>query len=137
MEGEKQQAAILQGATTTTQENSDSESSGLIASHTLSVSSLNEQCTPGALTRGLCAICVRTAVRRSHRCHVGRWTSTYGCRERKVVLDMVLPNGESKLCTLHDVLYVPTLSYNLLSVAKASQKGKIVKSLSTQSQAQP
>ena len=43
------------------------------------------------------------------------------------MLDMVLPNGESKSCTLHDVLYVPALSYNLLSVAKASQKGKIVK----------
>ena len=43
------------------------------------------------------------------------------------MLDMVLPNGESKSCTLHDVLYVPTLSYNLLSVAKASQRGKIVK----------
>ena len=44
-----------------------------------------------------------------------------------VVLDMILPNVESKACTLHDVLYVPKLSYNLLSVAKASQKGKIVK----------
>ena len=44
----------------------------------------------------------------------------------EVVLDMVLLNDESKSCTLHDVLYVPTLSYNL-SVAKASQKGKIVK----------
>ena len=44
------------------------------------------------------------------------------------MLDMVLPNGESKLCTLHDVLYVvPTLSHNLLSVAKASQRGKMVK----------
>ena len=43
------------------------------------------------------------------------------------MLDMVLPNGESKSCTLHDVLYVPTLSYNLLSVAKASHRGKIVK----------
>ena len=28
---------------------------------------------------------------------------------------------------MHDVIYVPTLSYNLFSVAKASQKGKIVK----------
>ena len=33
----------------------------------------------------------------------------------------------SKSCTLHDVLYVPELSYNLVSVAKLSQKGKIVK----------
>ena len=45
----------------------------------------------------------------------------------EVVLNMVLLNGESKFCTLYDVLYVPELSYNLLSVAKASQKGKIVK----------
>ena len=44
-----------------------------------------------------------------------------------VVLDVVLPNEESKSCTLHDVLYVPELSYNLVSVAKVSQKGKIVK----------
>ena len=44
----------------------------------------------------------------------------------KVVLDMVLPNSESKLCKLHDVLYVPKLSYNLLSIAKASRKGKIM-----------
>ena len=43
------------------------------------------------------------------------------------MLNMVLRNGESKSCTLHDVLYVPKLSYNLLSVAEASQKGKIVK----------
>ena len=48
-------------------------------------------------------------------------------RRGEVVLDMVIPNGESKSCTLHDVLYVPKLSYNLLSVAKASQKGKVVK----------
>lgn len=45
----------------------------------------------------------------------------------EVMLDMVLPNGESKSCMLHDVVYMPALSYNLLSVAKASQKGKIVK----------
>ena len=42
------------------------------------------------------------------------------------MLDMVLPSGESKPCTLHNVLYGPSLSYNLLSVAKASQRGKTV-----------
>lgn len=41
-----------------------------------------------------------------------------------VVLEMLLPNGQSKSCTLHEVLYVPKLSYNLISVAKASRKGK-------------
>ena len=45
----------------------------------------------------------------------------------KVVLDMVLPSGELKPCTLRDVLCVPSLSYNLLSVAKASQRGRKVK----------
>ena len=45
----------------------------------------------------------------------------------KLVLDMLLPNGETKSCTLHDVLYVPKLSYNLLSVAKVSKRNKIVK----------
>ena len=46
---------------------------------------------------------------------------------REVVLDMVLPNGESKSFTLCDVLYVPKLSYNLISVTKATQKGQVVK----------
>ena len=44
-----------------------------------------------------------------------------------VVLNMELPNSESESCILHDVLYVPELSYNLVSVAKVSQKGKIGK----------
>ena len=48
-------------------------------------------------------------------------------RKGEVALNMILSNGGSKLCTVHDVLYVPKLSYNLISVAKASQKGKIVK----------
>lgn len=48
-------------------------------------------------------------------------------RRGEVVLEMVLPNGVSKLCALHDVLYVPKLSYNLLSIAKASRNDKIVK----------
>ena len=43
------------------------------------------------------------------------------------MLDMLLPNGETKSCTLHDVLYVPMLSYNLLSVAKISKRNNIVK----------
>ena len=43
-----------------------------------------------------------------------------------VVLDIVLPNGEFNLSTLHDVLYVPELSYISLSLTNASQKGKIV-----------
>ena len=35
-------------------------------------------------------------------------------------------NGEIKTCTLRDALYVPELSYNLLSVSKATDSGKQV-----------
>ena len=38
-----------------------------------------------------------------------------------VSLTMNLPNGAHK-CRLLDVLYVPSLAYNLLSVSKAAEK---------------
>ncbi len=36
---------------------------------------------------------------------------------------MKLPNGKTRWCKLHDVLYVPDLSHNLLSVSKATERG--------------
>ena len=44
-----------------------------------------------------------------------------------VMLDMVLPNGKTKTCKLRNVLYVPNLSYNLLSVSKLAEAGKVTK----------
>ena len=41
-----------------------------------------------------------------------------------VVLTMNLPQGKVESCTLHDVLLVPDLAYNLLSVTSTSKKGK-------------
>ena len=43
-----------------------------------------------------------------------------------VVLKMKLPQGKSMKCKLHDVLYVPMLSYNLLSVSKVTEFGKTI-----------
>ena len=43
----------------------------------------------------------------------------------QVVLTMNLPQGKMESCTLHDVLLVPDLAYNLLSVTSASKKGKV------------
>ena len=43
----------------------------------------------------------------------------------EVVLDMILPNGESRSCMLRDVLYVPKFSYNPLSVVKSLQPGSL------------
>ena len=43
-----------------------------------------------------------------------------------VEIKLELPGGESKIGRLNEVLYVPTLPYNLLSVAKATEAGKTV-----------
>ena len=50
-----------------------------------------------------------------------------GPAEGTVILDTVLPNGRAKKCRIKNVLYVPKLSYSLLSVSKASEAGKITK----------
>ena len=43
----------------------------------------------------------------------------------KVVLNMLLPDGKMQKCTLSDVLYVPKLSFNLLSVCRVTKLGKM------------
>lgn len=43
-----------------------------------------------------------------------------------VVLEMASTSGKMSRCKLHEVLYVPDLSYNLLSVSKAVEAGKVV-----------
>ena len=47
--------------------------------------------------------------------------------EGTVSLQMLLPDGNTKRCYLKNVLLVPKLSHNLLSVSKASELGKITK----------
>ena len=44
-----------------------------------------------------------------------------------VSLKMKLPDGSVRRCKLLDVLYVPDLAYNLLSVSKAAESGKMTK----------
>ena len=43
------------------------------------------------------------------------------------MLKMKLPNGKTKACTLHDVLLVPDLAYDLFSVTSAFKKGKVTR----------
>lgn len=43
-----------------------------------------------------------------------------------VQLEMLLPDGSMRSCSLQKVLYVPKLAYNLVSVSRATEAGKIV-----------
>ena len=120
---------------TCARESSDSESSGLIACHALSASNSEKQFTWILHSGGTCHLCQdnRAFTTSFHKFEepievvLGDGRALMAVGRGEVVLDCLLPNGESKLCTLHDVLYVPKLAYNLLSVAKAYQKKKIVK----------
>ena len=53
--------------------------------------------------------------------------SVEGPAEGTVILDTVLPSGRTQKCRIENVLYVPKLSYSLLSVSKVSEAGKITK----------
>ena len=44
--------------------------------------------------------------------------------EGMVTLETLVPDGSSRKCRLENVLLVPKLSYNLLSMSKASEAGK-------------
>lgn len=55
----------------------------------------------------------------------GQLLKVAGCGT--VGLLMRLPGGKVQKCVLQDVLHVPDLSYNLVSMSKASEKGKLTK----------
>ena len=55
---------------------------------------------------------------------VGDGHSVQATGRGDVILRMNLPNGNIQKCKLSDVLYVPDLLHNLLSVSKAASNGK-------------
>ena len=56
---------------------------------------------------------------------LGDGRNLQGVGRGNIVLMMNLSHGKMENCTLHDVLLVPDLAYNLLSVPAASNKGKV------------
>ena len=58
---------------------------------------------------------------------MGDGSSLEGPAEGTVKLDTILPGGSTQKCRLENVLFVPKLSYSLLSVSKASEAGKTTK----------
>ena len=51
-----------------------------------------------------------------------------------VTLEIILENGKTKRCRLHNVVYEPKLAYNLLSISKVTKLGKRVEFYSNDSQ---
>ena len=58
---------------------------------------------------------------------LGDGSSLEGPAEGTVKLDVILPSANMQKCSLESVLFVPKLSYSLLSVSKASECGKTMK----------
>ena len=56
---------------------------------------------------------------------LGDGRNLQGVGRGNIVLTMNLSHGKMENCTLHDVLLVPDLAYNLLCVPAASTKGKV------------
>ena len=119
------------------QASSDSESSVLIsiADQALSVSSENEQCAwiiDSGATSHICrdkkAFTTLYQLQDPIDMVLGDGRALTAIGRGDVMLNMLLPNGESKSCTLCDVLYVPDLSHNLVSVANASKVVTFTKS---------
>lgn len=131
----KKTKSLEKAAMVTVQEDSGSDSVGLIAGHALSVSSSSETSSTWIIDSGAtCNMCLNSymfttlyELEDPIDVVLGDGRALIAVGRGEVVLDMALPSGESKPCTLHDVLHVPSLSYNPLSVAKASQRGKTVK----------
>ena len=104
------------------EEDSSSESSGLIASHALSISSSKEQhywiidsgatshmCHNKKLLTTLNPLQKSTESVKSVVLGDGRALQAIG--KGKIILEMNLPNDESKACALHNVLYICTRSF--------------------------
>ena len=119
--------------TITAEDNSESgnESCGLVIAHALSVG-------PNAKSQWIldsgatCHMCNdKTAFDSLHplpsstNVTVGDGRSLPAAGKGNVTLNMNLPEGRTETCTLHDVLYVPDLAYNLLSITSASKRGKV------------
>ena len=114
---------------------SGSESAGLVVSHALSASRSREHNTWIVNLGATCHMChdrnLFTDVQNlKEPLEVvkgdGRTLTAAG--KGDVSLDITLPNGKTKTRKLHDVLFVPKLSYNLFSVSKAGNITKFTKS---------
>ncbi len=112
-------------------DNSDSESTGLVVQHALSADAhcQDRWILDSGATCHMCN-CEHHFVRLQQLSSplsitLGDGGSVQAQGRGEVILKMKLPHGKIEECTLHNVLYVPDLAFNLLSVPAAAKRNKV------------
>ncbi|KAK3888840.1 hypothetical protein Pcinc_007106 [Petrolisthes cinctipes] len=110
------------------------ESVGLLAAHAMSACDKNVLDNTWIVDSGAtCYMCnnkelfVQYNDKDSVSVSLGDGHSLEALGSGKIILKMLLPDDKIQKCTLSDVLYIPKLSFNLLSVSKSAKLGKVTK----------
>lgn len=111
--------------------NSDNESIGLLVREALSAGSGQTWIVDSGATCHMCnnkkMFTNFTSLKQPLEVALGDGHVLQAVGRGIVALVTELSDKKTKKCNLHDVLYVPKLSYNLLSVSKATEDGKMTK----------
>ena len=111
--------------------NSSSEDDALVVCHALSARSKGNWIVDSGATCHMCndrkLFTKFECLEKSQEVTLGDGHALEATGQGTVSLEMTLPDGNTNRCILHNVLYVPKLSYNLLSVTKVSEHGKVIK----------
>ena len=107
----------------------DDECDALVVSHALQTGSAGNWIVDSGATCHMCSnerfFVDLQPLKQPMQVTLGDGRTLEAIRSGMVSLKMKLPNSTSSMCNVRDVLYVPALSYNLLSVAKAAESGKV------------
>ena len=113
---------------------SDSDCVGLMVNHLLSGNSpgpLNEWIVDSGATCHMCCddklFAELQRLKQPLEVTLGDGYTVEATGRGTIVLELTKVGGKASRCKLHEVLYMPDLSYNPLSVAKAAKSGKVVK----------
>ena len=112
--------------------NSDSSFVGLVTRLVLSASTSHQSTDTWIVDSGAtCHICNNKqsfiqyqTLKKPQEVSVGDGYTLEAIGRGVVVLTLDLPDNQTRKCKLHEVLYVPKLTYNLLSVSKMTDAGK-------------
>ena len=107
---------------------SESESDALVVSHALSASTKDSWIVVSGATCHMCSneklFVELHKLKQPFEVTLGDGYALKATGQGIVALEMKLPQGKTRMRKLHNVLYVPNLSYNLVSVSRAAEAGK-------------